>query len=1035
MNPLESFINGNRFSRRTFLKGAAALAATAGTVQGVTTRLVTLAEPECGFAEASGFTGIRYTADVMCPSECGLKVEVKDGVVQTIYGNPDCPFNDGTICAKGNSGKQMVYSPYRLKRPLMRKGLKNGLELGNRGSGEFEEVDWDTAIDYIARKLKSIKDTYGPEAVIVDAGDVTDRDQYWRFAFCFGSPHPVEHGSICDTPRRHGPKLMLGGKRIEPDVMRPQLLRQADGSLVKDYTYRTKLIIFAGWNPFVATRIFYENRGSMTAKVENDCKIIVLDPALSNTAAKATGYTQAELAALGAPYPEAGLPGWLPERPGGPGDTFAAMLRYILDNDVKYGGTQTYLNPGMVNTIGTYQWSGWPATGVSKQKYAVGWDEFKAAFDTKSNETDPINGLKYFSLAWAENRTGIPKEQIANLAHVFGRTGKKTDSFPETFDAGALVWGMQAPGHQYNGYCASILGTVLNIITGNFDAPGGAIDTEITKSSKGSKATGKTFNERNVTRNVPGVGPVTNKQKYLHMDAYGDWPAAWDDVVGDYPDYFDGTKQVKINYGPFKGYEYPIKGYILRTGNSLITGSATWRWKEALTAKDASGKYKLELFVYIDTPYLESGVYADVILPEASYLERMSLSDIYPSEPVIYLRDPVIQPLYDSKKPTEIMCLLAKKLKDLGDPDFADPGPFWADDTGRYDDASADPNNAAATVGEKNFVNQMLRDAPGRNNVGTSDPSGVNWILPYPALAEGVKLIGKPESLSAGINNDYVTVDYLREHNGVAVWTMSWYKYRKSDGSGPSGAWPYSDSKLIEFYFKRYKGYNDLIEATGVVPPGIAALGWTRYPYTFYWFEAWWNYYTNPAYLGYKNTYPFQLICGRVHHAMTGTQMVPWLAKTPVEGTWTPLNPEFEYQVVEPIQTNNYPFSTTCNPNHNEVVKKFRAYKFCIGTILMNPADAGLVEGGPVSTDDLVEIENPLGKKVRSKVVLSQRIRPGVIKMAFGTGGRFSPGLGPTYVHRNYTPDHNMLVDPNCLSPIMGQPAYTNMIVKIRKVT
>ena len=40
----------------------------------------------------------------------------------------------------------------------------------------------------------------------MDAGDVTDRDHYHRLFFAYGTPNCVEHGSICDTPRRHGPE-------------------------------------------------------------------------------------------------------------------------------------------------------------------------------------------------------------------------------------------------------------------------------------------------------------------------------------------------------------------------------------------------------------------------------------------------------------------------------------------------------------------------------------------------------------------------------------------------------------------------------------------------------------------------------------------------------------------------------------------------------------------------------------------------------------------------------------------------------------
>lgn len=84
-------------------------------------------------------------------------------------------------------------------------------------------------------------------------------------------------------------------------------------------------------------------------------------------------------------------------------------------------------------------------------------------------------------------------KQIEELSHLFGIT-----------KPAALVWGMQSSGHHYNGYCASILGVALNVVTGNFDVPGGVIDTEITKSSKGGSATGGFFKDRKVRRIIGG---------------------------------------------------------------------------------------------------------------------------------------------------------------------------------------------------------------------------------------------------------------------------------------------------------------------------------------------------------------------------------------------------------------------------------------------------------------------------------------------------------------------------------------------------
>ncbi|MFN3928745.1 MAG: molybdopterin-dependent oxidoreductase, partial [Thermoflexus sp.] len=291
-----------KLSRRDFLKMAGASAGSLAGMTALGSGFKALSAREAQQQQEAG-SRVVYTACVMCPAECGLEVHVENGVVSNIYGNIHVPYNSGTVCAKGVAGLQLVYNVNRIKYPMIR--------VGERGEGKFKRVSWDEALDYIATKLIEIKQKYGPEAVIMDCGDVTDRDTYYYLFRAFGTPHTVEHGSICDTPRRHGPKLMFGGKRIEPDIMRPVLVRQPDGSLKNDYSYRTRLIIYVGWNPFTATRINYESRGTVEAKLAG-ARIIVIDPAFSNTATKADR--------------------WIPIRPGTDADLFAAMLRYILEN-------------------------------------------------------------------------------------------------------------------------------------------------------------------------------------------------------------------------------------------------------------------------------------------------------------------------------------------------------------------------------------------------------------------------------------------------------------------------------------------------------------------------------------------------------------------------------------------------------------------------------------------------------------------------------------------------------------------------------
>lgn len=69
--------------------------------------------------------------------------------------------NEGTLCLKGHYGWDYLNDPQiltkRLRKPMIR--------LGGKGS-PLEEVEWDEAISYVAGRLKEIKNTYGPDAIM-----------------------------------------------------------------------------------------------------------------------------------------------------------------------------------------------------------------------------------------------------------------------------------------------------------------------------------------------------------------------------------------------------------------------------------------------------------------------------------------------------------------------------------------------------------------------------------------------------------------------------------------------------------------------------------------------------------------------------------------------------------------------------------------------------------------------------------------------------------------------------------------------------
>ena len=873
----------------------------------------------------AGERKIVYTSDAMCPSECGISVLVEDGNAKKIYGNPHSLVNNGAFCAKGASGLQLTYSPYRIKTPLMR--------TGHRGEDKWKKITWEEAGDYIARKLIRIKKQYGPEAVLLDCGDVTDREAYYRLFHLFGTPNTYDHGSICDPNRKWGQWIMTGDERPLPDVQRPVLMRGEFGEAYLHSDHDAGLILNIGSNPFVATRFNYMSSGIPAAKKENGCIYVVVDPSFTNSAA---------LADI-----------WLPIRPGTDAALLAAMLYYIIKNDSPENASTRFIDHDFI------------------RRYTTGWEEFKEAFLSYTEKTDLSNKLFFFTPEWAEEKTGISLADIRKVAHLFGST-----------KPASIEIGMHGTAHHTNGDVTSVLMTALCLMTGNIDNPGGLVFIETQKAKKGSKTIGKEFLEKVVRRQINGKY-VSGKLSELNKDSYGDYPAAWKGVLADLPQKI--RQGVQLKHGPFKGYSYPVKAFVTRAGNPVITAGSTPDWIDSITSRDEHGEYRLELMVFMDTHINVTGKYADIVLPEAGFLERMGLSDVYTMSPEVAIRDQVIKPLYESKTPFEIMVALSEALIKNDDTDI------------RPEDFSKKYKN------EEDFINEILSGAPGFYNIG--DP------LPYPELPEGSLITGTPANPSAVLgkkvmrSGEVLTVDWLRRHHGVAVWPASYYRYKKSDGS-LSGIYPRTSSKKFEFKFSYLEEINRKFK--------------TDFPTTFYWHDCRWNP-KNPFYKDTSKKYPFQLVSGRVHYAMTMTAVCPYLAETGTE-CMKPLNSEFKYNVPE-LGLNPEKYSL---PGKEEI--SFHDGMVSIPVFAFNMTDG---ERLGIKTGDMVVLENPLKRSIRGKAFLTEEIMPGVIKTAFGPGGQKASGIGFTSMTAEYTPNINELFDPANLSPFTGMPGFGDIMIRV----
>ena len=160
---------------------------------------------------------VRKTTCYMCACRCGIDVHLKDGKIRYIEGNRDHPVNKGVLCAKGSAGIMQHYAPARLSSPMLR--------TGPRGSGQFRKISWDEALTLATSWLGDIR-TKDPKKLAFFTG----RDQsqsltgYW--AQQFGTPNYAAHGGFCSVNMAAAGIMTIGGAFWEfgaPDWERTKL--------------------------------------------------------------------------------------------------------------------------------------------------------------------------------------------------------------------------------------------------------------------------------------------------------------------------------------------------------------------------------------------------------------------------------------------------------------------------------------------------------------------------------------------------------------------------------------------------------------------------------------------------------------------------------------------------------------------------------------------------------------------------------------------------------------------------------------------
>ena len=235
--------------------------------------------------EVYGYDTVVKSHCRMCHGGCGVLVYTQNGKIAKIAGDPKCPINHGTLCSKGLASPQLVYHPDRLTHPVRR--------IGPKGSGQWERISWDEALDTIAGRMLDYKERCGAESIVMGYGTGRENEAViYRFANLLGTPNVLTAGHFCYGPRIATSIITCGSNPIV------------------DYENNPKCVMVWGNNLTISNPDCYKGE-PFSASLNAGAKLIAVDPRLTRIAARADV--------------------WLPLRPGTDAALALGMLNVIVN--------------------------------------------------------------------------------------------------------------------------------------------------------------------------------------------------------------------------------------------------------------------------------------------------------------------------------------------------------------------------------------------------------------------------------------------------------------------------------------------------------------------------------------------------------------------------------------------------------------------------------------------------------------------------------------------------------------------------------
>ncbi len=603
---------------------------------------------------------IKTTTCYMCACRCGIKVYLKDGTVKYIDGNPDHPVNKGIICGKGAAGIKQHYSPARLSKPLLR--------VGERGSGEFREIEWEEALRIATLWLSEVRNTDPKKLAFFTGRDQSQGLTGW-WAAQFGTPNYAAHGGFCSVNMAAAGLYTFGGSFWEfgePDWK------------------HTKYFMLFGVAEDHGSNPIKKALGKLKAK---GVKIVSINPIR-------TGYS-------------AIADEWIGIRPGTDGLFVGALIHELISAQkidgeylLRYTNSPWLVieNPGGAddglfarNAQGSaLVWdghSGTPMPALSPDAEPKLMGRFKLPDGRRVVTSFQLIAERFLTPEWApeavSERCGVPAGTIKRLAAELARTAFEEQielDIPWTDHLGRYhekMLGRPVSMHAMRGISAHANGFqtcrtihLLQILLGTIDVPGGfRYKPPFPKPPPpGVKPAGK---PGQVKPNTPLPGPplgfVTSPDDLL-IDAEGtpqriDKAYSWDAPLAAH-----GMMHMVITNAAKKdpyGIEVLFMYMANMSWNSAMNVPDTIKY---LTQKEPDGSYTIPKIIYSDAYASEMVHYADLVLPDTTYLERwdcISMLDRPISEadgPADSIRQPVVEPDRDVRPFQTVLLDLGNRL-------------------------------------------------------------------------------------------------------------------------------------------------------------------------------------------------------------------------------------------------------------------------------------------------------------------------------------------------------------------------------------